>query len=590
MAYRIMPNGSLDNRTFFLYGYSFALNSAKTVASLVLPANTHVVVLAIDLSASGSPPPPSAATPSFSPAPGTYSPGQQVSLADTTSGAAIHYTLDNTTPTASSTLFTGPITLNSTTTIKAIAVANGFSNSAVATGTYTITGGGGGGPTAVNLASAANVDAFVNDGTAVPNGGIDGLGFAYSAKLLGTSIAWNGNTYSLLGAGVPDAVRNQTITLPAGNFSTLSLLGTGVNGNQPNQTFTVNYTDGTRSTFTQSVSDWHTPQSYTGESQALQMAYRIMPNGSLDNRTFFLYGYSFALNSAKTVASVVLPANTHVVVLAIDLSGSGSPPPPSAATPTFSPAPGTYSPGQQVSLADTTSGAAIHYTLDNTTPTASSTLFTGPITLNSTTIIKAIAVASGFSNSAVASGTYTINGGGGGGPTAVDLSSAANVNAFVNDGTAVPNGGIDGLGFAYSAILLGTSVVWNGNTYSLLGAGVPDAVRNKTITLPAGNFSTLSLLGTGVAGNQPNQTFTVNYTDGTHDTFTQSLSDWFTPQNFSGESKALQMAYRIMPSGALDNRTFYLYGYSFAVNPAKTVASIVLPANNRVVILAIDVN
>ena len=49
MAYRIQPNGTLDNRTFYLYGYSFALNSAKTPVSLTLPKNRNVVVLAVDL-------------------------------------------------------------------------------------------------------------------------------------------------------------------------------------------------------------------------------------------------------------------------------------------------------------------------------------------------------------------------------------------------------------------------------------------------------------------------------------------------------------------------------------------------------------
>jgi hypothetical protein len=182
-----------------------------------------------------------------------------------------------------------------------------------------LAGGGGGGATAVNFSSVANVFGIVNNGTAVPNGGLDGVGFAYSAALLGASIVWNGNTYSLLGAGIADAVSNKTISLPAGNYSTISLLGAAVNGNQPSQTFIVNYTDGTNSTFTQSLSDWFTPQNYSGESQVLQMAYRVAANGSLDNRTFYLYGYSFTLNSAKTVASIVLPANKNVVMLALDL-------------------------------------------------------------------------------------------------------------------------------------------------------------------------------------------------------------------------------------------------------------------------------
>jgi hypothetical protein len=49
MAYRINPDGSLDNRTFYLYGYSFTLNPAKTAVSLTLPPNRNVVALAIDV-------------------------------------------------------------------------------------------------------------------------------------------------------------------------------------------------------------------------------------------------------------------------------------------------------------------------------------------------------------------------------------------------------------------------------------------------------------------------------------------------------------------------------------------------------------
>jgi hypothetical protein len=84
---------------------------------------------------------------------------------------------------------------------------------------------------------------------------------------------------------------------------------------------------------------------------------------------------------------------------------------PAAATPTFLPAPGIYTSAQSVSLADTTTGAVIHYTLNGSTPTANSAVFTPgtPIAVTSTTTINAIAVAAGYSNSADAAGTYTIN-------------------------------------------------------------------------------------------------------------------------------------------------------------------------------------
>ncbi len=52
------------------------------------------------------------------------------------------------------------------------------------------------------------------------------------------------------------------------------MLGTGVNGNQASLTFVVNYSDGTSSTFVQSMSDWFAPQSLTSQSKAVTMAYR----------------------------------------------------------------------------------------------------------------------------------------------------------------------------------------------------------------------------------------------------------------------------------------------------------------------------
>ena len=49
MAYRDESNGTKDNRTYYLYSYSFALNPAKTVSSITLPSNANVSVLAVTL-------------------------------------------------------------------------------------------------------------------------------------------------------------------------------------------------------------------------------------------------------------------------------------------------------------------------------------------------------------------------------------------------------------------------------------------------------------------------------------------------------------------------------------------------------------
>src|SRR5262249_56182399 len=80
-----------------------------------------------------------AATPTFSPAAGTYPAAQSVTISDSTSGATIYYTIDGSTPTTSSTRYTAPVSISSTTTLKAIATATGFSTSAVGTAVFTIT-------------------------------------------------------------------------------------------------------------------------------------------------------------------------------------------------------------------------------------------------------------------------------------------------------------------------------------------------------------------------------------------------------------------------------------------------------------------
>jgi glucosylceramidase len=61
-----------------------------------------------------------------------------------------------------------------------------------------------------------------------------------------------------------------------------------------------------------------------------------------------------------------------------------------------------------VTLTDGTAGATIYYTTDGSTPTNSSTVYANPITIMATATIKAMATASGFSASAVASGSYTL--------------------------------------------------------------------------------------------------------------------------------------------------------------------------------------
>jgi hypothetical protein len=117
-------------------------------------------------------------------------------------------------------------------------------------------------------------------------------------------------------------------------------------------------------------------------------------------------------NQASTATKFAVPtvANGKVYVAttnALDVYGLLSQG-PAADAPTFSPAPGTYSTGQTVTLSDTTAGATIYYTLDGSTPTTLSPVYSTPISVTATTTINAMAAASGLNNSTVSTGAYTI--------------------------------------------------------------------------------------------------------------------------------------------------------------------------------------
>ncbi|MDR3435432.1 chitobiase/beta-hexosaminidase C-terminal domain-containing protein, partial [Telmatospirillum sp.] len=79
-----------------------------------------------------------------------------------------------------------------------------------------------------------------------------------------------------------------------------------------------------------------------------------------------------------------------------------------AATPIFAPGSGTYSSTQSVTITSATAGATIYYTIDGSTPTTSSAVYSGPITVSTSETIAAIAVATGYLNSAPGSATYVI--------------------------------------------------------------------------------------------------------------------------------------------------------------------------------------
>ena len=175
--------------------------------------------------------------------------------------------------------------------------------------------------TPLDLSSNFSLYGIYPDGLTYTTGGLDGVGYSYSANLLGTSRVLNGVLFKLGPANAPDALSaaGQSITVPAGKYKAVVLIGTGVQGNQLSRALTVTYTDGSSSQVLQSFSDWYTPQQYSNEYEAVVMPYRNYQDGTKDKRIFNLYAYPYPLNSAKTVQSMTLPNDPNIAVLALTL-------------------------------------------------------------------------------------------------------------------------------------------------------------------------------------------------------------------------------------------------------------------------------
>jgi hypothetical protein len=444
--------------------------------------------------------------------------------------------------TASSTAATGPSSglnvIGTSGNISQYAPATSLSVSA-ATGT-------GGSGTPVDLTSAYNLNGIYTDGTTFSaSGGLDGLGSAYSSNLLTPNRILNGVQFNFGPANKLDAVygTGTSIPLPAGQFTTLQLLATGIDGPIKSQTVTVTYTDSTTSTFTQGFSDWcgcsTNPGQQSGESFAVVMPYRDVSTGAQDDRQFNLYGYTFVLNSAKTVQSLTLPNNRDVVVLAGTLT--------------------TQSLGTQVSLASQYNVAGIY-------------------------------------NSGI---TFPATGGMDGGGNGCTLPNGC-ADGYLGQGatslglpsTTPPTLTLKGLLFNFGPV----------NIRNCTTACVVDMINlnpGVTVDLPSNQqtaYTTLSMLGTGVQGSHTG-TVTVTYTDTTTSVFNQTFSDWCGPISGNpNESIAVGGMYRINSDGTLQmNTTCNLYAYTYPLNSAKTVQSVALantdsPLTNFSLVLALTLS
>ena len=126
-------------------GRGFALNTSHNFGpyakSNMTGTNAGSYNFFIDLfvkTEGGDTPTPVVAMPTFTPTAGEYYEAQEVEISCATEDAIIYYTLDGTDPTVESAVYEAPISIDVTTTVKAMAVKEGYDNSAIAEAVYTI--------------------------------------------------------------------------------------------------------------------------------------------------------------------------------------------------------------------------------------------------------------------------------------------------------------------------------------------------------------------------------------------------------------------------------------------------------------------
>ena len=521
--------------------------------------------------------------------------------------------------------------------------------------------------------------------------GLDGSGNTYSWEALGdtasggmrvgNTLTWNGVTFDLASPNQPNVTwaAGQTIAVPQGAYSTLNLAGAGVNGSQQNQQMKLNFTDGSSVVWTQSFSDWCSPQNYGHEAIVSTQSYRDTASGGTNQTTNRIYGYSYTIPTGKTLASITLPKNANVCLLDVEMSNS-TPVNLSGAYTSWGIANGKT----QVANHKGFDGGGYYYysgDLQSTITWSGATFQFGPVPNSKNGqnnfvqakgqsinlpqgdygwLYLAGAAANGSRQNQVLTLTFTdgstdtwtqsfsdwckpqnyagesiiqmqphwVNQVGNvhsqknyvygyayqipAGKTVASVKLPNNSNlgilgmalygsptptvgvGIVTDGTPFTGGGFDGDGNAYSWEALGSSptLAWNGVTFDLGSPNLPNSVlaNGQTIPVPQGAYTTLNLAGAAANGSQTNQPITLTFTDNSTVVWTQSFSDWCSPQNYGHEAIVSTQSYRDTASGGTNQTTNHVYGYSYTIPAGKTLASIAMPVNQNIRLLDIQMS
>jgi Chitobiase/beta-hexosaminidase C-terminal domain/Bacterial Ig-like domain (group 3)/Beta-propeller repeat len=247
----------------------------------------------------------------------------------------------------------------------------------------------------------------------------------------GTSVAFTVSVQDPSGKGVPEGtIRLQSNGGPAGRIGTLDITGkTIITTDQlpagtdqvsaiffpsnnsyasSNDTITENVTPlgaTPAPVFSVPSGTYTSAQTVTlsDSSPSADVLYSYAPVVGL----FSEYQQPFVVSGSETIEAMAVIAGyspSPLVSVTYVIAPNGVAP-----TPTISPASGTYTFAQQINITDSVNPANIYYTTDGTTPTLSSTAYGNAFQISSSQTIKAMSFADGYSPSAVASATYTIN-------------------------------------------------------------------------------------------------------------------------------------------------------------------------------------
>lgn len=359
-----------------------------------------------------------AATPTFDPPAGVFSSPVNVSISSTTPGAQIRYTTNGSEPTETSTLYTAPVAVSATTTIKARAYATGMDPSFVATATYLFP---------VMISNIAALRAAAADGTTV---------YHLSGQVILTfQQAWRHQKF------IQDATGAILIDDSPGVITTTYNIGDGITGitgtlsryttgmlqfwpivNTPPASSTGNVITPqvvTLSTITANLEQYQSKLvqindvhfSSPSGNYAAQTSYDLLDaTGTTIFRTQFSdadYIGTPMHTGTFDIYVIVTEYNTAAQVTArmlTDFTPGGA---TQVGTPYFTPPAGVYTQPISVVIACTTPGATIRYTTNGTDPTPTSTLYTVPIDLSADTTLKARGYATDLDPSAIATASYT---------------------------------------------------------------------------------------------------------------------------------------------------------------------------------------